>query len=141
MTIPCHNGFGPSPMFLKPTLTALLALICSLLPLNAANKDTVESANDEKFIGARRGYWAFQKPVRPEIPTIRSPWVRTPIDAFLLEVLESKKLAPSLPLDREHLLRRVTLDLIGLPPTPGEIDVFLKDHSPDAYERVVDRLL
>ncbi len=90
---------------------------------------------------ARRRYWAFQVPVRPPVPQIRSPWVRNPIDAFILQSLQAKKLTPSKPLDREHLLRRVTYDLTGLPPTPGEIDFFLRDRGPDAYAKVVDRLL
>lgn len=128
-------------MFSKPSLLALIAFIVSVVSLYAANKETAGSVNDEKFIGARRGYWAFQKPLRPEVPALGSPWISTPIDAFLLEALGNKKLAPSVPLDREHMLRRVTLDLIGLPPTPGEIDLFLKDHSADAYQKVVDRLL
>src|SRR5579885_2116058 len=67
--------------------------------------------------------------VRPPVPQIRSPWVRNPIDAFILQSLQAKKLTPSKPLDREHLLRRVTYDLTGLPPTPGEIDFFLPDRA------------
>src|SRR6266545_2344683 len=90
---------------------------------------------------ARRSYWAFQHPVRPAVPDTREAWVRNPIDAFLLDVMREKKLGPSPPLDREGLFRRVTYDLTGLPPTPGEIDLFLTDRSPDAYEKVVDRLL
>jgi len=90
---------------------------------------------------ARRHYWAFQKPVKAAVPEIQSSWIRTPIDAFILEALQEKKLTPSKPLDREHLLRRVTFDLTGLPPEPGEIDAFVHDKSPDAYQKVVDRLL
>jgi len=96
---------------------------------------------DEAWIGSRRNYWAFKKPERAAVPDLRDPWVRTPVDAFILEALRAKKLAPSAPLDRERLLRRVTLDLTGLPPTPGEADLFLRDRSPDAYEKLVDRLL
>ena len=96
---------------------------------------------DVAAVLARRSYWAFQKPVRTDPPRITNPWIRTPIDAFLLDALKQKKLTPSKPLDREHLLRRVTFDLTGLPPTPGEIDLFLRDTRPDAYERLVDRLL
>ena len=70
-----------------------------------------------------------------------SDWVRTPIDAFLLAAMEQKGLHPSPAADKTTLLRRVTFDLIGLPPTPEEIDAFLKDDSPDAYEKLVDRLL
>jgi hypothetical protein len=90
---------------------------------------------------ARRHYWAFQKPVKSAVPDVKSSWVRNPIDAFILEALREKKLAPAQPLDREHLLRRATFDLTGLPPEPGEIDAFLRDKSPDAYEKVVDRLV
>jgi hypothetical protein len=96
---------------------------------------------DEAFIGKRRDYWAFRKPVRPDVPSIRSPWVRTPIDAFLLEAMRAKGVTPSPALDRARLLRRVTLDLTGLPPTPGELDAFLRDRSGHAYETAVDRLL
>ena len=85
----------------------------------------------------KRTWWAFQKPQRSEVPAIAS----NPIDAFLLEALHAKKLDFSPPLDRQRLLRRVTLDLTGLPPSPGEIDLFLRDTSAHAYEKLVDRLL
>jgi uncharacterized protein DUF1553/uncharacterized protein DUF1549 len=96
---------------------------------------------DVASVIARRNYWAFRKPGKSPVPSIESPWIRNPIDAFILEGLHEKKLAPSRPLGREHLLRRVTFDLTGLPPEPGEIDNFLRDKSPEAYEKVVDRLL
>src|SRR5262249_50097212 len=87
-------------------------------------------------------HWAYLKPVRPEIPSVmHKAWVRTPIDAFVLARLEREGLEPSPEAARETLLRRVSLDLIGLPPTPADIDAFLADRSPDAYEKVVDRLL
>ena len=69
------------------------------------------------------------------------PWVRNPIDYFVLERLEREGLTPSPEATPETLIRRVTLDLTGLPPTPKEIDTFLSDHSPNAYEKLVDRLL
>src|SRR5258706_8254417 len=81
--------------------------------------DTTSTDEEAKFIGARAKYWAFQKVVRPEVPTISDPWVRTPVDAFILSALRAKKLAPSQPLDRAKLIRRVTFDLTGLPPTPA----------------------
>ena len=68
-------------------------------------------------------------------------WVASPIDAFILDRLEDKGLAPSPPADRRTLLRRVTFDLTGLPPTPEEVEAFEADASPDAFEKVVDRLL
>jgi hypothetical protein len=96
---------------------------------------------ETKFIGSRGKYWAFQKIVRAPPPALNDPWVRTPIDAFILDALRAKNLQPSPPLDRIRLIRRVTLDLTGLPPTPAEVDAFLKDRSPQAYEKLVERLL
>src|SRR5438445_685494 len=87
-------------------------------------------------------HWAYVKPVRPEPPPVkRKEWVKTPIDAFVLARLEHEGLEPSPEAPPEILLRRVTLDLTGLPPTTAEIDAFLADTSADAYEKVVDRLL
>ncbi|MCS6776897.1 MAG: PSD1 and planctomycete cytochrome C domain-containing protein [Chloroherpetonaceae bacterium] len=89
-----------------------------------------------------RKHWAYIPPVRPPIPRVRNAsWVRNPIDAFILARLEKEGLQPSPEADRITLIRRVTLDLIGLPPTPQEVDAFLADRSPSAYEKVVDRLL
>ena len=87
-------------------------------------------------------HWAFQ-PVRPPAtpPVRKASWVRTGMDAFILAALEAKGLSPTPEADRRTLLRRVTHDLTGLPPTPEEMDAFLKDRSPGAYDRVVDRLL
>ncbi len=87
-------------------------------------------------------HWAFTAPKRPDLPQVSNQaWVKNPIDAFVLARLEKEKLAPSPEADRATLLRRVSLDLTGLPPTPAEVDAFLADKSPDAYEKVVDRLL
>ncbi|HEY8462249.1 MAG TPA: DUF1549 and DUF1553 domain-containing protein, partial [Blastocatellia bacterium] len=92
--------------------------------------------------GEQRDYWAFRKPSRPQIPKVKNrSWVRTPIDAFILAKLEEKNLQPSPRADRRTLIRRVTFDLTGLPPTPEEIDAFIADKSPDAYRKVVKRLL
>ena len=99
------------------------------------------SDKEAKFIGARGKYWAFQPIARSNVPQVTDSWVRTPVDAFILEALHAKKLDPSQPLDRTGLIRRVTFDLTGLPPTPAEIDAFLHDRSPRAYEKLVDRLL
>jgi hypothetical protein len=87
-------------------------------------------------------HWSFIAPQRPAVPAVKQTgWVRNPIDAFILARLEQEGLAPSKEADKTTLIRRVTLDLTGLPPTPGEVDDFLADTRPDAYERVVDRLL
>ena len=87
-------------------------------------------------------HWAFVPPERPAAPPVSEPeWVRNPIDAFVLARLDAEGLEPSAEAGRATLLRRVTLDLTGLPPTPAELAAFLDDDSPDAYERAVDRLL
>ena len=87
-------------------------------------------------------HWAFEKPQRPPLPAVRNQaWVRNGIDAFVLAQLEKAGLAPSPEASKETLIRRVTLDLTGLPPTLAEVDAFLKDESVSAYEKVVDRLL
>jgi hypothetical protein len=87
-------------------------------------------------------HWAFVKPQRPSLPAVTTPgWVRTPIDAFILARLERDGLRPSPKADKVTLIRRLTLDLTGLPPTPVQVDAFLADQRPDAYERLVDRLL
>ncbi|HEY8458893.1 MAG TPA: DUF1549 domain-containing protein, partial [Blastocatellia bacterium] len=87
-------------------------------------------------------HWAYVKPVRPPLPQTKNrSWARNPIDHFILARLEKEGLAPSPEAAKETLVRRLYLDLIGLPPSPKEVDQFLADASPDAYERLVDRLL
>ncbi|HEX4949655.1 MAG TPA: DUF1549 domain-containing protein, partial [Blastocatellia bacterium] len=98
---------------------------------------------EKEITAEQRKYWAFVKPVRPPVPEIRNPQfpIRNPIDAFIQAELQKKNLTPSPPADKATLLRRVTFDLTGLPPTPEELRAFLADKSPNAYEKVVDRLL
>lgn len=87
-------------------------------------------------------HWAFRPPVRSALSNVQRPgWVRMPLDTFILARLEKEGLSPSAEADRVTLLRRLSLDLTGLPPTPEEIDSLLADDSPRAYERQVDRLL
>ncbi len=88
-------------------------------------------------------HWAFSKPERPRLPTIaqNDGWVKTPIDTFILAKLKKEGLHPSPEADKETLIRRVTLDLTGLLPTPAEVRAFEKDKSPQAYEHLVDGLL
>lgn len=86
--------------------------------------------------------WSFQRPHQAPIPRVQDEgWCRSPIDRFLLAALEAKGLKPAPEADRRTLLRRVTFDLTGLPPTPQELDAFETDRTPDAFERVVNRLL
>ncbi len=84
--------------------------------------------------------WAFKPPTRPAVPTVRGT-ARTPIDAFVLARLEAKGLGFAAPADRRTLIRRLTFDLHGLPPTPEEVAAFVNDSAADAYEKLVDRLL
>ncbi|MGI9070417.1 MAG: DUF1553 domain-containing protein [Bryobacteraceae bacterium] len=89
-----------------------------------------------------KDHWAFTAPVRPHLPAVKDAgWVRNPVDAFILAKLEANRLQPAQEADRRTLIRRVTLDLTGLPPTPAEVEAFVKDRSEHAYEKVVDRLL
>lgn len=90
---------------------------------------------------AKSSHWSFQPIRHPQVPAVQNAsWVRTPIDAFVLAKLEAEKLQPSPEASRTTLLRRVSFDLTGLPPTPAEIDEFVNDKRPDAYDRVLDRL-
>jgi mono/diheme cytochrome c family protein len=89
-----------------------------------------------------RDHWAFKAPADPPIPAVKdTTWGRLPLDRFILAQLEAKGLRPAPPADRRTLIRRATFDLIGLPPTPAEVEAFLADKSPDALAKVVERLL
>jgi hypothetical protein len=91
---------------------------------------------------AAQKHWAFQPVRQPQVPHVEhETWVATPVDAFILAHLEARGLGPAAAADRRTLLRRATFDLIGLPPTAEEIEAFEADPSPDAFARVVDRLL
>jgi len=86
-------------------------------------------------------WWSFQPVAKPEVPAIEDPWIKTPVDAFILKRLQEQGLTHSDEADRRTLIRRLTFDLIGLPPTPGETEDFVKNEDPQAYEKLVDRLL
>jgi Protein of unknown function (DUF1553)/Protein of unknown function (DUF1549) len=117
----------------------LASLAASLLAVARSASDGVQ----HPVAGAPgSSHWAWQAPVRPAVPAVTdTTWPGNPIDAFILARLEAAGLRPAPPASREQLLRRVTFDLIGLPPTPDEIDAFVNDASPDAWEKVVERLL
>ena len=90
----------------------------------------------------QRAFWSFQPLKDPPVPAVKEKsWAKTNIDHFVLAKLEAKGMKPVGPADRRTLIRRVTEDLIGLPPTPEEVEAFVNDKSPNAYEKVVDRLL
>jgi mono/diheme cytochrome c family protein len=103
--------------------------------------DWPESASVQ--VAAARDHWAFKAPVRPKLPSLanRKSQIVNSIDAFILARLEKEGLQPSPEADRPTLIRRLSLDLIGLPPAPNEVDAFVADKSPDAYEKLVERLL
>jgi len=86
-------------------------------------------------------HWSFVPPVKPEVPPASGGWAKGAIDQFLLSGMTAKGLTPNGPADKETLIRRLTLDLTGLPPTPAEVDAFLADKSPNAYDKLVDRLI
>jgi hypothetical protein len=108
--------------------------------LRPQQKETLRRWVDQ---GARWGkHWAFEPPAQVAPPPVKdAAWVKNPIDAFVLARLEEEGLKPAPPADRATLIRRLSLDLTGLPPTLAEVDAFVADSSPKAYEALVDRLL
>jgi hypothetical protein len=108
--------------------------------LSAAQKETLKQWIAQGAV--YQTHWSYAAPQRPALPEVkRQGWVCNPIDAFVLARLESEGLSPSPQASRAALIRRVSLDLTGLPPTPAQVDAFVADQSSDAYEKVVDRLL
>src|SRR5438094_2550325 len=104
-------------------------------PIRAAAKAVKITPRDREF-------WSFQPLSHPALPAVKhKEWAKTAIDRFLVAALEANGLSPAAPADRRTLIRRVTFDLTGLPPRPEETDAFLKDDAPDAFAKVVDRLL
>ena len=99
----------------------------------------------EKYTPAEHRHWSFQKRARPDVPQFSDPsdkaWIKTPIDAFILSRLKKESLRPAPKAGKGTLIRRVYFDLTGLPPTPQEIDAFVRDKSPDAWAKLVDKLL
>ena len=108
-------------------------------PRSGANRAKVAAWDSAKAAE----HWAFKPITHPPVPKTSDPkkFVQNPIDSFVLQRLKEKKLAPSPKADKATLLRRVSYDLTGLPPTAADLEAFLQDHAPDAYEKVVDRLL
>jgi mono/diheme cytochrome c family protein len=104
--------------------------------------EPTEIASGEAFSDEERNHWSFQPIRRPDVPGVRkSELVRSPIDAFLLARLEAEGLSFAPEADRATLIRRLTFDLTGLPPSPAAVDDFVNDPASDAYERLVDELL
>jgi len=102
----------------------------------------VKSSSGGHAVEEAKKYWAYQPVRRPSVPAVRNTsWVRTPIDAFILARLEERGLQPVTPADKVTLIRRAYFDLLGLPPTPEQIDAFVQDTSPQAWEKLIDQLL
>ena len=102
----------------------------------------LHSADVHTFTPAQKNYWAFQPVAKPTPPAVKNQqWVQNPIDAFVLQKLEAQNLQPNPRAGKLTLLRRTTIDMTGLPPTQEEIQQYLSDQSPNAWEKVVDRLL
>ena len=132
---------GKHTGMLRAFVMSLSVLVCLMGgPAGAADPKPTPPAKASR--PAADDHWAYRRPVRPPLPAVGdAKWPRNPIDHFVLARLEQEGLKPSPPADRAALIRRVSLDLIGLPPTVAEVDTFLADKSPGAYEKVVDRLL
>ncbi|MCH7688464.1 MAG: DUF1549 domain-containing protein, partial [Planctomycetes bacterium] len=114
-------------------------LVKTIRPLLLVGLIVCQTSAEE---GTPHGEWPFNSPVRPDVPHVEQPgWLANPIDAFILQKLETKGLRPNRAADRYELLRRVSFDLTGLPPSPEEQHRFLADESPDAYERLVEELI
>ncbi|MCH7988080.1 MAG: DUF1549 domain-containing protein, partial [Planctomycetes bacterium] len=124
------------PSLGKPLTPEQIELIKRWIEQGATSPADEQPEEDPKL------HWAFQRPVRPTVPKVsRSRWVYNPVDAFIAAEHERRNLKPNSPAAKHVLLRRVTLDLIGLPPTRQEYHAFLADDSPKAYEKLVNRLL
>jgi hypothetical protein len=124
-----------------------IALLTEWVAMGAPDPRSETAAAPAKPLAAvdmdeARRFWAFVPPADPPVPAVKdTSWPQSPLDRFILAALEENGLVPAPPADKRTLIRRATFDLIGLPPTPAEIDAFLADDSPDAFAKVVDRLL
>ncbi len=119
-----------------------LRVLAAAAGLSAAVLIASDDSKPKEFTALQKRWWSLQPVKKPAVPEVRQQaWVRNEIDAFILARLEEKGLQPNAPADKATLLRRVSLDLTGLPPTPEHVQAFLADSSPQAFEKTVDRLL
>src|SRR6185369_16297704 len=128
---------------------AMMALATTTLSVNWATEPVkpkpipaLTEIIEPPITEGERGHWAFQPIKRGDLPAVKnSAWVRNDVDQFILAKLEAAGLSPTPAVDRVTLIRRVTFDLTGLPPSPAEVDAFVSDKSANAYEKLIDRLL
>ncbi|MGJ0492754.1 DUF1549 domain-containing protein, partial [Methylobacter sp.] len=121
-----------------------LVVLWALASTSAADAMAAEAqaAGEAKAPQAKSQHWSYQPVKSVEAPTVKNQkWVRTPIDALVLEQLEEKGIDPSYDADRATFIRRATLDVWGVIPTPEEVNAFVNDTSDNAHEKLVDRLL
>ena len=143
-----HEGDGPKMPPSKKLPDRLVADLTKWVAMGApwpgedASAGPAPRKGEFRITAEDRAHWAFRPIGRPAVPAVADRiWPANPIDAFVLSRLEAKGLTPNPPAARHELIRRLTYDLTGLPPTPGEVRAFLADDSPTAYEAAVDRLL
>jgi mono/diheme cytochrome c family protein len=136
-----HDGdtkMPPKKKLPDPAIEALAAWV----KMGAPWPETTAGKGASSVAEAQAQHWSFRPVRKPALPPVRrGDWARTPIDLFVLAKLEQRGLEPAPRADRRTLIRRVALDLTGLPPEPAEVEAFVNDPSPDAWEKVIDRLL
>ena len=125
----------------SPVVAAGAALLLAAALWTIADHRASAAPAEQATVSPSTTHWAFRAPVSRISRVLNAPWVRNPIDAFVLERLQKEGIAPAAEAPKAALIRRAYLDLIGLPPTPKEVEQFLADESPDAYDQLVDRLL
>ena len=128
----------------KKLSDAVIADFAKWIEMGAPDPRAGAVQESKRVIDLKQGreHWAFKPLVQSPLPEVKnSAWVRTPIDRFILARQESGAVSPSAPISREKLIRRVYFDLTGLPPPPAEVESFLKETAPDAYEKLIDKLL
>ena len=136
--------YGRGASVIRQSLLQMVLLLIVAAPLMAGDKPAPSGdvAPPETFSQEQREHWAYQPVKRVTPPAVKETgWVRNPIDRFILAEIEKLEMVHAPEADRVALIRRVTFDLTGLPPSPDEVAAFLDDDRPDAYERLVDRLL
>lgn len=130
----------PAGKLADDKIAVLMKWVKAGAPYTATKDDSATQEQPGK--GADKNYWAYKAVQKPTIPAVQnSAWVKTPIDAFILQKLEAKNLKPVTAADKVALARRAYYDLIGLPPTPEQVDAFVRDRSANAFEKLLDTLL